>query len=107
MSIREFFARLRGRQKAYIWTNGKEQEIITTIFTNSVPDVGEKMCIFDGNEYHHYEVKGRYFGINTPSMTACWNLYVEEVFPVQPISESEIEELIESLRRENEEMTKQ
>lgn len=102
MSIREFFARLRGRQKAYIWTNGKEQKIITTIFTNSVPDVGENMCIFDGKEYHHYKVMVRYFGINTPSMTACWNIYVKELFSINPLSEKEIDELYREMKAVNE-----
>lgn len=77
MDLRDFIGRLRGRQKAYIFLNGKEKPI-TMIWTNSVPLEDEEIYLWDGDKFRTFMVVGRIFGVNTPSKTACWNIYVKE-----------------------------
>ena len=75
MKWKEFFARLRGRQKTYIYINGEEVPLCD-IFVNSVPQVGETISLWNGSYFRYYTVVRRIYGINTPTKTGCWNIYV-------------------------------
>lgn len=99
MNWRDFIARLRGRQKAYIYRNGIDKPF-TMIWTNSAPLKDETICLWDGEKFTNFKVVGRIFGVNTPSKTACWNIYTEEIID-NSVSEQEIEELRQEILKLN------
>lgn len=66
-------------QHVYIFMNDDDGEIITDLWTTSVPDVGEKVIIYDNDEFHHYKVCGRIYGANAQEKVGVWNIYVEPI----------------------------
>lgn len=67
------------KQKCYIFLlddNGKENEIITEVFLNSAPDIGEDIIVWKDGKFTNYVLKDRKLGINADSCLAVWNLYV-------------------------------
>ena len=89
---------MRGRQKAYIYRNGEDNPI-AIIWTNSAPLKDEIISLWDGEKFTKYKVIGRIFGVNTPSKTACWNIYTKEV--VDRPTDAEIEDLMREIRELN------
>lgn len=100
MNWRDFIARLRGRQKAYIYRNGEDNPI-AIIWTNSAPLKDEIISLWDGEKFTKYKVIGRIFGVNTPSKTACWNIYTKEVVECYQPTDAEIEDLMREIRELN------
>ena len=64
------------KQHVYIFHDDDDGDIITDIWTCSVPDVGDYMIIWDKNTHHHYEVTRRIYGVNAEEKVGTWNLYV-------------------------------
>lgn len=64
-----------GKMHVYVFRES-DDEIIADLWTCSVPDVGERMVIWQNGEHHHYEVIGRIYGANAEGKVGTWNLYV-------------------------------
>jgi len=63
-------------QHVYVFHDDKDCNIITDLWTCSVPDVGEYMIIWDKCAHHHYKVTKRIYGANAEEKVGTWNLYV-------------------------------
>lgn len=63
-----------GKMHVYVFSNS-DGDIITDLWTYSVPDVGEYMIIWDKGAHHHYEVTKRIYGANAEEKVGVWNLY--------------------------------
>ena len=63
-------------QHVYVFHDDEDGDIITDLWTCSVPDVGEYMIIWDKGAHHHYEVTKRIYGANAEEKVGVWNLYV-------------------------------
>ena len=66
-------------QHVYIFMNDEDSDIVTDLWTTSVPDVGEKVIIWDNDEFNHYKVCGRIYGANAQEKVGVWNIYVEPI----------------------------
>ena len=65
-----------GKMHVYVFHDDEDGDIITDLWTCSVPDVGEYMIIWDKGAHHHYEVTKRIYGANAEEKVGVWNLYV-------------------------------
>lgn len=74
-----FALRQNENQHVYVFKNDEDGDIITDLWTTSVPDVGEKVIIWDKDEFHHYKVTNRIYGANAQEKVGVWNLYVEQI----------------------------
>ena len=63
-------------QHVYVFHDDEDGDIITDLWTCSVPDVGEYMIIWDKGAHHHYEVTKRIYGANAEEKVGVWNIYV-------------------------------
>jgi len=66
-------------QHVYVFHDDDSGDIITDLWTCSVPDVGERMVIWQNGEHHHYEVMGRIYGANAEEKVGVWNIYVNPI----------------------------
>ncbi len=48
------------------------------LWTQHVPDVGEKTFVWDGTSFTSYIVKLRVYGCNAVEKVGVWNLYLEK-----------------------------
>lgn len=74
-----FALRQNENQHVYVFKNDEEGDIVTDLWTTSVPDVGERMIIWNMNEHQHYKVINRIYGANAHEKVGVWNLYVEPI----------------------------
>lgn len=74
-----FALRQNENQHVYIFKNDEVGDIVTDLWTTSVPDVGERMIIWNMNEHQHYKVINRIYGVNAHEKVGVWNLYVEPI----------------------------
>ena len=63
----------------YLYHDGNEGAPIMDIWTHSVPDVGEKVIVWNEEQFVHYIVKRRIFGCNQEEKLGVWNLYLEKI----------------------------
>ena len=65
------------RQHVFFFMADEDGELITDIWTCSVPDIGEKVIIWNKEGFKHYTLKNRIYGANADEKVGCWNLYVD------------------------------
>ena len=56
----------------------EDGELIMDAWVCNVPDIGEKIIIWNNGGFKHYILKNRIYGMNTDEKVGCWNLYVYE-----------------------------
>lgn len=66
-----------GKMHVYLFHDDDDGELITDLWTTSVPDIGEQMILWDKSEHHYYEVTRRIYGANAEEKVGVWNLYVK------------------------------
>lgn len=74
-----FALRQNENQHVYVFKNDEVGDIVTDLWTTSVPDVGERMIIWNMNEHQHYKVINRIYGVNAHEKVGVWNIYVEPI----------------------------
>ena len=68
------------KQKCYIFLLDEEEKdsvILTEVYLNSAPDIGEEIIIWQNAKFTNYILKDRKLGVNADSCLAVWNLYVK------------------------------
>ena len=76
-----FALRQNEKQHVYIFKNEEAGDIICDLWTTSVPDIGEKIVLWDNGSFRHYELRNRIYGGNIQEKVGVWNLYVEPIKP--------------------------
>ena len=66
-----------GKMHVYVFHDDDDGEMITDLWTTSVPDIGEQIILWGKCEYHYYEVTRRIYGANAEEKVGVWNLYVK------------------------------
>lgn len=66
------------RQHVYVFMADEDGELIMDAWVCNVPDIGEKIIIWNNGGFKHYILKHRIYGMNTDEKVGCWNLYVYE-----------------------------
>jgi hypothetical protein len=69
------------RQHVYFFMADEDGNLITDIWTCSVPDIGEQVIIWNKEGFKHYTLKNRIYGANADEKVGCWNLYVAPMNP--------------------------
>ena len=74
-----FALRQNENQHVYIFTNEEPGDIIADLWTTSVPDIGERIILWDNGTFRRYELCNRIYGANAQEKVGVWNLYVEPI----------------------------
>lgn len=62
----------------YLYHDGNDGAPITDIWTHSVPGVGEKVIVWNEEQFVKYTVAQRIWGCNIAAKVGVWNLYLKE-----------------------------
>ena len=62
----------------YLYHAEDADQHFADLYTHHVPDVGEKVIVWDGEDFADYIVKHRIYGCNAVVKVGVWNLYLEK-----------------------------
>lgn len=74
-----FALRQNENQHVYVFKDEEAGDIICDLWTTSVPDIGEKIVLWDNGTFRHYILRNRIYGGNVQEKVGVWNLYVEPI----------------------------
>lgn len=63
----------------YLYHAEKDDWHFADLWTQHVPNVNEKVVVWDGKDFAGYNIVRRIYGCNTVEKVGTWNLYLQKI----------------------------